>query len=155
MREKASRRTAFTTAKLELQRWITADPDPGINSDAKLVAIHILHCTNIERMQCNPSQQTIADELSLRLRTVERAIRNLSGKWIEKRRPSRTTSNHYVFVVNADRVAAIEDRLEALAEQRRDERERRKSEPTVQAGRRVSEPTVQVGSNRLERRVNT
>ncbi|WAJ31169.1 helix-turn-helix domain-containing protein [Antarcticirhabdus aurantiaca] len=112
-------RKSFTSAKLDAQDWIMCDPVLPVN--AKLVGIYLLSCVNSETGQCNPAIETIADDLSLSKRVVERAVADLKAAgWVEVRRYDRRKSNRYVFVDNRVRATAIDDRRAMLRDARRE-----------------------------------
>jgi hypothetical protein len=129
-------RQTFTSVKLDMQGWLLCDP--CLSANAKLVAIYLLRCVNAETGQCNPSAQTIGDELvTLSLRAVERAVAELkTAGWIGVRRYDRRKSNGYVFIDNRSRANAIDDRRELLREARHAAR----LEPPVVAGRGQFDP---------------
>lgn len=144
--------TAFTTAKLEMQYWVQRDPDPRMNSDTIRVVLYLLHSVNMKSLQCNPSQKTIAEELNMTRRTVERCIaRAIAAGWVAAARFDRNMSNWYLMVENAEKAKAIDDRIDFLRQARADERAEVKQavakritgfDPSVVAVRTISDPSV-------------
>ncbi|WP_274626549.1 hypothetical protein [Arvimicrobium flavum] len=136
--------TQFTASKAEFSSWVRKDRDGRMTANAKLILIFLVESLNFNTGRCDPAHQTIADELELGLRTVQRLMPQIAASgWIEVIRRGKTTSNFYRLRVPCEKVHSILDRVDGLRERRREEREdrrRRMSEPPVVADHPDSEP---------------
>lgn len=134
----------FTRAKSEFMSWVRKDRDSRMVPNAKLIVSYLIDCLNFDTGRCDPSHQTIADELELGLRTVQRLIPKIAlAGWIEVVRRGRTTSNFYRLRVPCEKISSLLDRVDYLRERRneaREERRRRLSEPPSVAYHMGSEP---------------
>jgi hypothetical protein len=124
----------FTAAKAEFMSWVRKDRDSRMVPNAKLILNYLIDCLNFDTGRCDPSHQTIADELELGLRTVQRLIPQIAKVgWCEVVRRGKTTSNFYRLRVPCEKVHRLMDRVDYL-------RERRMSEPPSVAYHLASEP---------------
>ncbi|MBO9168340.1 hypothetical protein [Rhizobium sp. L245/93] len=137
----------FTQAKAEYRMWIRRDRDSRMRGHAKEIASYILDCLNFDTGRCDPSQQTIADELGISLRTVERTVSKIrESGWFEVTRRGKTTSNFYRFRVSSAKVNALLDTVDGLRTLRKEKRENQKlippakSDPTEVAGHSAGDP---------------
>lgn len=154
-REELRRRlqAEFVKAKAQLCMWIRRDRNSLMTRTAKQISYYLIECVNFTTGQCNPSYQTIADEVGVSVRTVERTVPQIAkAGWIEIGRRSRTSSNFYHFVLDPQKVAAIDDYADYLRDARILAREARQqvrygerrhahSEPKSLSAQRCGEPT--------------
>jgi|GEM_PF-1241218 len=148
---KAIYRREFNSAIAQFRRWIRRDRDSRLNKTAKEIAYYLLDCLNFETGRCDPSYQTIADEVDCSVRTVERLVPKLAQSgWFEVKRRGKTCTNHYVFRVLLSKINFIDEMADAKREYRKEEWAKRKdhrnsaqSEPTRVAGHSYSEPTLE------------
>lgn len=138
----------FTKAKGEYRMWIRRDRDSRMRGQAKAIASYILDCLNCDTGRCDPSHQTIADELGISLRTVERTVPKIRDSgWFQVTRRGKTTSNFYSFRVSVQKVHAILDLVDDLRTIRAERREAQRllsppqSEPPLLADHSASDPT--------------
>jgi len=150
LREEYQRRHAeFTQSKAEFLVWLRKDRDSRMNKTAKEITRFLVESLNFDTGRCDPSEQTIADEVGVSLRTVERMVpRVVASGWMEVTRRGKTTTNFYRFRVATSKVNALLDFSEMLRERRQDEREERhrqfllsKSDPTRMADHLDGDPT--------------
>jgi hypothetical protein len=105
-------RSAFTAAKEEFVEWASKDRHRQMNKAAKAVLAYLVRRLNFDTGRCDPSQQLIAEELGMGVRSVERAIRNLvEAGWIAISRRGLTTTNFYRLRVPVARIEAIKEDL--------------------------------------------
>ncbi|WP_426237122.1 helix-turn-helix domain-containing protein [Pararhizobium sp. DWP1-1-3] len=117
----------FTKAKHEYRTWIGKDRDSRMSKTAKVISNFMLDCLNGDTGRCDPSYQTIADELGVGVRTVERWVPQIAASgWMEITRRGKTTTNFYRWRVSKRKVHAILDHVDELREQRQERREARK-----------------------------
>lgn len=137
----------FTASKAEFMAWVRKDRDSKMVANAKLILIFLIDSLNFETGRCDPAHQTIADELELGLRTVQRLMPMIAKSgWIEVIRRGKTTSNFYRLRVPCDKIHSILDRVDGLRERRKEEREerrRRMSEPPLVAHHPDSDPPLE------------
>lgn len=107
-------RSAFTASKGEFMAWARKDRHQAMTKTAKAVLAQLVDCLNFDSGRCDPSQQTIADELGMSLRSVERAVRSLvSAGWVAIARRGMMTTNFYRLRVPVARIEAIQEDLSA------------------------------------------
>ncbi len=93
-------RRQFTKAKAEFMAWVRKDRDPLMNGTAKLITDYLVDCPNFEKGRCFPSHETIADEIGVSVRTVERTIpRIIEAGWISIRRVRRNAPTSIVSML--------------------------------------------------------
>ncbi|MER8846794.1 helix-turn-helix domain-containing protein [Mesorhizobium australicum] len=135
----------FTASKAEFAAWVRKDRDGRMNGTAKVILGYLVDCLNFQTGRCDPSHQTIADEIEVSVRTVERIIPKIAAAgWVEITRRGKTTTNFYRIRVPVEKVAQLLNRVDDLRQQRADAREkhrRRESDPTNMADHSVSDPT--------------
>ena len=134
----------FTASKAEFMSWVRKDRDSKMVANAKLILIFLIDSLNFDTGRCDPAHQTIADELELGLRTVQRLMPQIAASgWLDVIRRGKTTSNFYRLRVPCEKVHGILDRVDGLRERRKVESEdlsRRMCEPPVVAYHSDSEP---------------
>ncbi|WP_126905615.1 hypothetical protein [Rhizobium phaseoli] len=124
-------RSDFVRAKAEFTTWFRKDRDSRMNRTCKLILVYLVDCLNFETGRCDPSQQAIADELSIGLSTVERCIRRIAdARWIEVVRRGKTTTNFYRLRAPKAKVNALLDNAADLKERRLEARKIRMSIPS-------------------------
>ncbi|MEY9631304.1 helix-turn-helix domain-containing protein [Sinorhizobium fredii] len=143
-------RTAFTAARLDLQKWITRDFHKSMNPTVKLVACFLLECVNSEKLYCFPSYRMICEALSLgKEKTAQRALQTLRQRgWIFSWRLNRTSSNNYLFLKNEKVIAQIAD-YQTCMKDARDE-DRRVREQTQMSGRKMASGTLLSGREQTQ-----
>ncbi|WP_162911536.1 helix-turn-helix domain-containing protein [Shinella zoogloeoides] len=100
----------FTSSKAAFVAWARKDRDRRMTRTAKILLSYLVDCLNFETSRCDPSQQTIADEIGVCSRTVERVIRQIvAAGWLEVYRRGKTATNFYRLRVTAEKLAAISD----------------------------------------------
>lgn len=105
-------RAAFTPAKEEFVKWAFRDRHRLMNKAAKAVLSYLVGCVNFDTGRCDPSQETIAEELGMGVRSVGRAIKALADAgWLGVSRRGLTTTNFYRLRVPVARIEAIKDDL--------------------------------------------
>lgn len=134
----------FTASKAEFLSWVRKDRDSRMKANAKLILIFLVECLNFETGRCDPSHETIADELEISIRTVERLVPEIAlAKWMTVTRRGKTTTNFYRFRVPIEKVHLLLDRVDDLRQRRADAREQRRlkaSDPTGLAAHPISDP---------------
>lgn len=137
-------RGQFTKAKAEFSAWVRKDRDSRMNANAKLIVNFLIDSVNFDTGRLDPSHQTIADELEVSLRTVERLIPQIAAAgWIGITRRGKTITNLYRLRVPAEKVHRLLDRVDDLREKRKlawEERQRQRSDPTELADHPHSDP---------------
>lgn len=134
----------FTSWKLDLQKYILADP--RLSPVAKLVAVCILHHLNEKtRKTLKLAAETIADEICAgSLRSVERSIKTLKETgWLNSRKTQ--TANIYQFSDKnsgqmIDRLVMLKDARDAKRTKKPASAATPMSEPEVSAPTPMSEP---------------
>jgi hypothetical protein len=139
-------RSQFTKAKAEFLAWVRKDRDSRMTPTAKTVTTTLIECLNFDNGRCDPSHQFLADEIGISRRQVERLVPKIEAAgWIEVTRRGCKETNSYRFRVANEKIAAILDYTDHLREQRREEREKRKSaahsDPTPMSDQTQSDPT--------------
>lgn len=105
-------RAAFTPAKEEFIKWAFRDRHRFMNKAAKAVLSYLVGCLNFDTGRCDPSQETIAEELGMGVRSVGRAIKSLADAgWLAVSRRGLTTTNFYRLRVPAARIEEIKHDL--------------------------------------------
>jgi hypothetical protein len=136
----------YSASKAEYLSWIRKDRDSRMNGNAKVILGYIVDCLNFETGRCDPSHQTIADEIELSVRTVERLVPRIAAAgWLSITRRGKTTTNFYRLRVPVEKINVLLDRVEDLRQQRADRREekrRRQSDPTQMADHSAGDPTT-------------
>ena len=108
----------FTSWKLDLQKYICADP--RLKPADKLVAVYILGHLNCETRMTFPAAETISDEVCIGPRHVTRAIARLKATgWLVTQRRFNKSS---LYRFSDKNVNAMIDRLLLLKEARREVR---------------------------------
>ena len=144
-------RREFNSAIAQFRRWIRRDRDKSLNKTAKEITYYLLDCLNFDTGRCDPSYQTIADEVDCSVRTVERLVPKIAKSgWFDVKRRGKTCTNYYVFRVASSKVSFIDEAADAKRDYRKEEWMKRKefrrhaqSEPTEMAGHSDSEPTTE------------
>jgi hypothetical protein len=135
----------LTSSKAEFLTWARKDRDRRMTRTAKVLLSYLVDCVNFDSGRCDPSQQTIADEIGVCTRTVERVIKQLSAAgWLEVYRRGKTATNFYQLRVTAEKVAAIEEDSGARREVRKaasNRRVRPESDPTYVSDHSENDPT--------------
>lgn len=135
----------FTSSKAAFVAWARKDRDRRMTRTAKILLSYLVDCLNFETSRCDPSQHTIADEIGVCSRTVERVIRQLvAAGWLEVYRRGKTATNFYRLRVTAEKLAAIAEDSGARREVRKAAARRRsgaESDPTSMSDHGEKDPT--------------
>jgi DNA-binding MarR family transcriptional regulator len=98
----------FTAGKNAFRELARRDRDPLMSGSAFKALSYLIDCLNFDTGRCDPSQQTIADEIGKHVSTAERVLKNLQeAGWIVIHRRGRTTTNFYRLGVRQSKIDAI------------------------------------------------
>lgn len=110
----------FTKAKAAFIEVARRDRDARMSPRAFKALSFLIDCLNFDTGRCDPSQQTIADEVGVQVVTAERLVRKLKAAgWINVYRRGATTTNFYRIGVSKAKIDAIRDDAEARREVRK------------------------------------
>ena len=127
----------FTSWKLDLQKYVAADP--RLKPADKLVAVYILGRLNGETQITFPSTDTISDEVCIGQRHVTRAIARLRATgWLVTQRQFNKSS---LYRFSDKNVNAMIDRLVVLKEARKGRWGEKRPPTKVDSGVRTEAPT--------------
>ena len=130
----------FTAAKGEFIRFARRDKDRKMSARAKNALAYLVDCLNFDTGRCDPSQQTIADEIGCHVSTVERVMRRLiDAGWLAASRRGATNTNFYQLRVTKTKIDAIAEDSEARRDLRRSSR-RWKSDPAKMTDHQQNHP---------------
>ncbi|WP_275790506.1 helix-turn-helix domain-containing protein [Pararhizobium gei] len=136
---------AFTAGKGTFVAWARKDRDPRMTRTAKLVLAYLVDCLNFNTGRCDPSQRTIADEIGVSVRTVERAIKQvMEAGWMDVSRRGKTVTNFYRFRVPKAKIDALIGAADVLRQLRIEARNTRlslNSDPSPMSDHPASDPT--------------
>jgi hypothetical protein len=142
------RAAEFTVSVNTFRKWVRKDRHSDMTNNAKEMVYFLLDSLNFETGRCDPSHETIADELGVHVRTVERLSLKIR-QWVEVVRRGRTATNFYRPRVSTEKVSSLIEYSESLRDLRSEKRERRKRyfpdalEPTAVSGHSILEPTFE------------
>lgn len=110
----------FTKAKAAFIEVARRDRDTRMSPRAFKALSFLIDCLNFDTGRCDPSQQTIADEVGVHVATAERVIRKLKAAgWIEIYRRGATSTNFYRIGAPKAKIDAIKDDAEARRQVRK------------------------------------
>lgn len=139
----------FTAAKDQFVEWAARDRHRLMTKAAKAVLAYLVRRLNFNTGRCDPSQKTIADDLDMGLRSVERAIKSLSDAgWVEVSRRGKTVPNFYRLRISTARLDAIKQDFEDRRQLRNDARKARRfaeSDPPTLADHSADDPSKMTG----------
>lgn len=138
-------RADFTASKAAFIAMARKDRDRRMTRTAKVLLSYLVDCVNFDTGRCDPSQQTIADEIGVCVKTVERVVKQIvAAGWLDVSRRGKTSTNFYRLRVAAGKVAAIEEDSSARREVRRagaKHRLRPESDQTSMSDHTADDPT--------------